>query len=330
MKELEVKLGFSFSNRLEITYTDMDKDLISDTILLGCACFCQEFKTVPNRKVNFNLYSNIEEMKADGISDGSIDGSFCFATEPYPETLFINLSLRQDFLIGCQRLFIERETPTKLSSATRAEVELRGNQLLSFFSTMEVILHEFSHAVNYEKIMDATGWVDLNMPVHNPDYFLCDEFLAKYCSILASLKMITEIENALFFAVCQYQFEDLSRKLSTTIERINAKRQEFEMYGFSLGELKRTVKCVEMTRETVGNYYAFDNPMATYDGTQMLGFIQACYDFLNMDTRKRKGILTEDEKKLQYWLKNDYPFHKSHIFKGPRMKQREIFNKLAL
>ena len=294
MRKFELELVFRFCDRLEATYTEMDKNLISDTILLGCACFCQEFKTVPNRKVNFNLYSNIEEMKADGISDGSIDGSFCFATEPYPETLSINLRLRQDFLIGCQRLFIERETPTNLQSATRAELELRGDQLLSFFSTMKVILHEFSHAVNYEKIMDTTKWIDLNMPIHNPKYFLCDEFLAKYCSVLVTLKMIPEIENALFFAVCQYQFEDFTCKLTTTVERINAKKRKFEIFGFNLGELKKTVKCVEMTRETVGNYYAFDNPMATYDGTQMLGFIQACYDFLNMDAHKRKGVLTED------------------------------------
>ena len=72
------------------------KNLITDTILLGCACVCQEFKYVPSRKVNFNLYSNIEEMKADGVSDGSIDGSFCFVTVQHPETLSINLRLKND------------------------------------------------------------------------------------------------------------------------------------------------------------------------------------------------------------------------------------------
>ncbi len=196
----ELSLGFYFDERLETEYSYAEKDIITDTILLGCSCFCQEFQTLPFRKVNFNLYSLIDAMKANGVSDGRFDGRFKFADKPHPETLSINLRLRENFLTGCKRLLAERKNSvsiTELDAMATTQKGMRklaqrGNELLAFRYTMEVILHEFSHALNYEKVMEDTGWTDLDMPIHNPDYFLCDEFLAKYRSMLVSLKICTK------------------------------------------------------------------------------------------------------------------------------------------
>ena len=340
----ELSLGFHFDRNLEANYPDTEQNIITDTILLGCACFCQEFQTIPTRKVNFNLYSSIDAMKADGVSDGRFDGSFKFAKEPHPETLSINLKLRKNFLAGCKRLLAERE-----NSVTIAELEAmrktkqgndklaqRGNELLAFRYTMEVILHEFSHAINYEKIMDDTDWTDLDMPTHNPDYFLWDEFLAKYRSTLVCFKMIPTMEFALFFSICKAQLEALYKDFDETVERIEAKKQEFKDFGFSLGELKRSAKDVALTKGIIGHYYAFDNSMATYSGTQLMGFIHACYDLMTLsnktDTSYNKAdkkILTSDEKDLQYLLQKEQPIHKSRILRNFRTKKEILLKKLC-
>ena len=338
----ELSLGFYFDERLEANYSDAEQDIITDTILLGCACFCQEFQTVPTRKVNFNLYSSIDAMKANGVSDGRLDGSFKFADKPYPETLSINLQLRKNFLNGCKRLLAERENSVSITELeamrkTRTGMDKlaqRGNELLAFRYTMEVILHEFSHALNYEKMMDDTGWTNLDMPTDDPDYFLWDEFLAKYRSMLVSLKMIPMMEPALFYSICKAQLENLYKDFDETAERIEAKKQEFKNFGFSLAELKMTAKDTALTSGMIGHYYAFDNSMATYSGTQLMGFIHACYDFKtqqdsNSSKKTDKKILTSDEKNLQILIQKGQPIHKSRILRNFKTKKEVLLKNLC-
>ena len=334
----ELSLGFYFDRSLEANYLDAQQNIITDTILLGCACFCQEFQTIPTRNVNFNLYSSIDAMKADGVSDGRLDGTFKFADKPYPDTLSINLCLRQNFLAGCKRLLAEREKTISIAEleAMREtqqgmkKLEKRGNELLAFRHTMEVILHEFSHAVNYEKMMDDTGWIDLDMPTHDPDYFLWDEFLAKYRSMLVCLKMIPTMEFGLFFSICKGQFDALYKDFDETIERIEAKKQEFKNFGFSLAELKRSAKDTALTSGFIGHYYAFDNSMATYSGTQLMGFIHACYDLMKLkDNKADKKILTSNEKELQILLQKEQPIHKSRILRNFKAKKEALLKNLC-
>ena len=334
----ELSLGFYFDENFEADYSDAEQDIITDAILLGCACFCQEFQTIPTRKVNFNLYSSIDAMKANGVSDGRLDGTFKFADRPHPDTLSINLCLRQNFLAGCKRLLAEREETISLAEleAMREtqqgmmKLAQRGNGLLAFRYTMEVILHEFSHALNYEKMMDDTGWIDLDMPTHDPDYFLWDEFLAKYRSMLVSLKMIPMMEHALFFSICKAQLDALYKDFDETFERIEAKKQEFKNFGFSLAELKRSAKDTALTSGMIGHYYAFDNSMATYSGTQLMGFIHACYDLMKLkDNKADKKILTSDEKNLQILLQKEQPIHKSRILRNFKAKKEVLLKNLC-
>ena len=206
----------------------------------------------------------------------------------------------------------------------------RGNELLAFRYTMEVILHEFSHALNYEKMMDDTGWTDLDMPTHDPDYFLWDEFLAKYRSMLVSLKMIPTMEYALFFSICKAQLESLCKDFDETVERIEAKKQEFKNFGLKLAELKMTAKDTALTNSMIGHYYAFDNSMATYSGTQLMGFIHACYDLMKLkDNKIDKKILTSDEKNLQILLQKEQPIHKSRMLRNFKAKKKVLLKNLC-
>ena len=322
--EGELSLGFNFSKTLKKHLTKQQRDLLSEGILIGCACFCQEFKTLPQRQINFDIYSSIpncdnnkssenstsndiEEMKSNGI-DETLDGAFHLSTEPFPNTLSITLRLSENCIGGFDRFFRERETPSDLVKLTQTELELRGNELLSFFDAMETILHEFSHAVSYEKMMDATNWTNLGMPIENPDYFLWDEFLAKYRSILVTLKMLPEIEDALWYSICTTQIEELSNQLKKAKENINKIKHNFEIHGFSLKELKLINKS---DKNLIPQFYAFDNTLATKEGTQLIGFAQACYDFQHPD---KKFALTDEEKQLSYLL--EHQFHKSRIFKN--------------
>ena len=334
----ELSLGFHFDRSLKANYSDVEQNIITDTILLGCACFCQEFQTIPVRKVNFNLYPSIDAMKADGVSDGRYDGSFKFAKEPYPETLSINLKLRKNFLAGCKRLLAERENSVSIADIEamrktqqgNAKLVQRGDELLVFRYTMEVILHEFSHAINYEKMMDDTGWTDLDMPTHDPDYFLWDEFLAKYRSMLVSLKMIPTMEFALLFSIYKAQLDALYKDFDETVERLEAKKQELQNFGFSLAELKRSARDVALTQGLIGHYYAFDNSMATYAGTQLMGFIHACYDLMTLTNNKiDKKILTSDEKDLQFLLQKEQPIHKSRILRNFKTKKEVLLKNLC-
>ena len=260
-----------------------------------------------NRDTSDDSAEDIEDMQANGI-DETLDGAFHLSTEPFPNTLSITIRLPENCIGGFERFFQERETPSDLPQLNPTELELRGNEFLSFFDAMETILHEFSHAVSYEKMMEATNWTNLGMPVENPDYFLWDEFLAKYRSILVALKMIPEIEDALWYSICSAQIEGLSNQLKEAKENINKIKHDFKMHGFSLKELKRINKS---DKNLIPQFYAFDNTLATKEGTQLIGFAQACYDFQHPD---RKFALTDEEKQLSYLL--EHQFHKSRIFKN--------------
>ena len=139
----------------------------------------------------------------------------------------------------------------------------RENELLDFCYAMEVILHEFSHA--------------------------------------------------------------LYKDFDETVERIEAKKQEFKNFEFSLAELTRSAKDIALTNGMIRHFYLFDNFMATYVGTQLMCFIHACYDLMKLKDKKTdKKILTSDEKNLQILLQKEQPIHKSRIPRDFKTKKEAV------
>ena len=71
--------------------------------------------------------------------------------------------------------------------------------------------------------------------------------------------------------------------------------------------------------------------MATYSGTQLMGFIHACYDFKTQKNNKKtdKKMLTNDEKNLQFLLQKEQPIYKSRILRNFKAKKEELLKNLC-
>ncbi len=196
-----------------VNHTGYPDEFIA-AVLQECVDGYIELHAQPHSEVEFIICDKMEEVKSirnnlvDDSGDGDYNGIF-LPPKAKTDTLTILALLNEREAKGAERFFREKRRGT-LRDADIPDREERGVALMAFFEFMEMIQHEYSHLCSYERVMDATDWVDPLMMGHDWNYHLHDEFIARYRGTRAMLKYAKPyMESNLVYSLWMGTYNDL-------------------------------------------------------------------------------------------------------------------------
>ena len=151
------------------------------------------------------------------------DGRFICPQSP-GETFRIIFILKVEDIPGMEQYVSEQDTGSLRDVDLPAEErERRGLALMGFFHFVETLLHEYSHLCSFEQYMQVTDWEDPAIGAHSIDYHLQDEFIARYRSTMAVLKMIEPFaESDLLYSLWLSYWNGAKRAYSHETETMQA------------------------------------------------------------------------------------------------------------
>ena len=312
-------------------------DALATQIVNACISAYENLYGKPSCEVEIILCSSKRKMKQEQISimgkdnyedTPNHDGDFIIPVR-FTNKMTITIIVEKKIIAGA-KIFLGEMANGSLRDADLSDEqwEKRGLRLMSFLSFAETLLHEYSHLCSFDLLMTATNWNDPRGIMQSWDYHLHDEFIARYRSVTASLKMAEPyMELSLLYSIWIAYRDSLEREYQKEKERFSGlldlvKRENDKFirnymteYGltsegmtrsleFELGHPLRhhgeyhsdgaprlsSLEEVELVSidETASHYielvYYLRNRAATYQGAQLLGQVQAYYDFLSEKT----------------------------------------------
>ena len=152
------------------------------------------------------------QLTDDPGDEKDYDGNFV-APKEKSDTLTILALLKEKNIKGAEHYFLEKENGSMRDSLAMDDSSraARGEKLMAFFEFAEMIQHEYSHLCSYERLMNATAWVDPLFLGHDWNYHLHDEFIARYRGTRAMLHMVElYAEKNLLYSLWMGYWNDLN------------------------------------------------------------------------------------------------------------------------
>ena len=169
---------------------------------------CDDFQSLEEE---WRAYYGHEE---DAHLPLSYDGQFLPPTKK-TATLTMLVRINRDVIVGAEQYHTEMEYGREEPSETR------GLMLIPFFMFLELLLHEFSHLCSYGRMMSLTAWADPQLPSHNLDYHLHDEFIARIRGTEAMLRMVKDLlEPDLIYSLYVNYVNDVKQQYLDRMEEV--------------------------------------------------------------------------------------------------------------